>query len=74
MKYLKLLLFVFILVGCSQEKERYCKFDGDYQRVVKFSGVGDNLIHGSIYRDAYDGNDYDFSKMYVNVEEDMNQS
>ena len=26
--------------------------------------VGDNLIHSSVYKDAYNGSTYDFTKMY----------
>lgn len=42
------------------------------QTVVSFMGVGDNLIHDTVYKDALqeDGT-YDFTDMYVNFSEDL---
>lgn len=37
------------------------------ETVVSFMGVGDNLIHETVYNDALqDDGTYDFSKMYTN--------
>ena len=71
MKFLKVLIILLLLVGCNEEKNEVCKFEADYRRTVSFSAVGDNLIHGSIYRDAYNGETYDFSKMYEEVSQDI---
>lgn len=42
------------------------------QTVVSFMGVGDNLIHDTVYKDALqeDGT-YDFTDMYANFSEDL---
>lgn len=43
--------------------------------VVSFMGVGDNLIHETVYNDALqDDGTYDFSKMYTNFKKDAKES
>lgn len=43
--------------------------------VVSFMGVGDNLIHETVYNDALqDDGTYDFSKMYTNFKKDTKES
>ena len=75
MKLIKWILIVLLLNGCQKEKtSTMTKFECEYRNVVTFSGVGDNLIHSSIFRDAYNGENYDFSKMYENVVEDIQKS
>lgn len=77
MKKFKFLLAVFLLVGCSAQKTEtlICKFEKPRQIAVSFSGVGDNLIHSTVYQDAQieDGS-YDFKAMYEDVASDMKAS
>lgn len=45
------------------------------ETVVSFMGVGDNLIHETVYNDALqDDGTYDFSKMYTNFKKDAKES
>lgn len=44
------------------------------ETIVSFSGVGDNLIHETIYLDAYKDGVYDFKEMYTSVSQDMKNS
>ncbi len=69
-KIVIILLCVFFVTACgsttqdpSQPKE-----DKKQDTVVSFVGVGDNLIHETVYEDAQkeDGS-YDFTKMYADV-------
>lgn len=69
-----LMLFV-CLCGCSdkeEEKEKEPVNTTVKDVVVSFKGVGDNLIHDTIYLDALqeDGT-YDFTGMYKSVKKDM---
>jgi len=69
-----LMLFV-CLCGCSDkedEKEKEPVNTMPKDVVVSFKGVGDNLIHDTIYLDALqeDGT-YDFTGMYKSVKKDM---
>ena len=69
-----LMLFV-CLCGCSDkedEKEKEPVNTTVKDVVVSFKGVGDNLIHDTIYLDALqeDGT-YDFTGMYKSVKKDM---
>lgn len=72
MKKLRLifLCLLLILCGCSKKSDEVIKEEEDV--VVSFKGVGDNLIHETIYLDALkeDGS-YDFTSMYENVYEDI---
>lgn len=90
MKKLKILLALFVLCGCQSVptepdevtdpvvKEETPPENQDV--VVHFSGVGDNLIHDSIYRDADrlagEMNDglYDFLPMYEDVKDEIEKS
>ena len=90
MKKLKILLALFVLCGCQSAptepdevtdpvvKEETPPENQDV--VVHFSGVGDNLIHDSIYRDADrlagEMNDglYDFLPMYEDVKDEIEKS
>lgn len=77
MKRIKFLLAAFLLVGCSSQKTetQICKFEMPKEIVVSFSGVGDNLIHETVYQDAQleDGS-FDFKAMYEDVAGDMKAS
>lgn len=93
MKKLKLLLAFFLLCGCQSVpndnsdpviKEEIPNEPEQTEEnpdiVVHFSGVGDNLIHDSIYRDADrlagEMNDglYDFLPMYEDVKDEIDKS
>ncbi|MPM20287.1 hypothetical protein SDC9_66716 [bioreactor metagenome] len=49
--------------------------ENEEEKVISFIGVGDNLIHDSIFRDAElaDGT-YDFKTIYENVAEDIKEA
>ena len=49
--------------------------ENEEEKVISFIGVGDNLIHDSIFRDAElaDGT-YDFKPLYENVSEDIEEA
>lgn len=69
-----LLCILTLISGCTKNeqpnKDEVAKVEED--TVVSFKGVGDNLIHSSIFWDAEkeDGT-YDFTKMYKSVKKDM---
>nr|WP_321291969.1 CapA family protein [uncultured Trichococcus sp.] len=50
-------------------------FENEEEKIISFIGVGDNLIHDSIFRDAElaDGT-YDFKPIYENVAEDIEEA
>ncbi|MDF9825142.1 poly-gamma-glutamate capsule biosynthesis protein CapA/YwtB (metallophosphatase superfamily) [Breznakia sp. PF5-3] len=70
-----------LLVGCGEEKKQEpIVKEEPKDTVVSFVGVGDNLIHGSIYREA-DGfagemndEEYDFKPMYKQVKKDIKKA
>lgn len=72
-KILVLLVCAFLVVGCGKKEESEKEKVKD--TVVSFSGVGDNLIHDTIYKEALqeDGT-YDFKDMYENVSKDIKKS
>lgn len=65
-----------ILLGCSQTKEEPKEEKQEPKdSVVSFVGVGDNLIHDTVYKDAQkeDGS-YDFTKMYADIKKEVKDS
>lgn len=76
-----LYLFIHFIVGLFSSPEPE-KNTGTKQEtktseatVVSFMGVGDNLIHETVYNDALqDDGTYDFSKMYTNYKKDAKES
>lgn len=76
-----LYLFIHFIVGLFSSPEPE-KNTGTKQEtktsettVVSFMGVGDNLIHETVYNDALqDDGTYDFSKMYTNFKKDVKES
>lgn len=65
-----------ILLGCSQTKEEPKEEKQEPKdSVVSFVGVGDNLIHDTVYKDAQkeDGS-YDFTKMYADIKDEVKDS
>lgn len=76
-----LYLFIHFIVGLFSAPERE-KNTGTKPEtktsettVVSFMGVGDNLIHETVYNDALqDDGTYDFSKMYTNFKKDAKES
>ncbi len=76
MKFLKILLTALILAGCSNTNVEDPVIDEPVidevkeDSVVSFMAVGDNLIHGAIYMDAYARHGkYEFRDMYEPVKE-----
>lgn len=69
------LVFALLLVGCGQAKEKQEVKKEEKETRVSFVGVGDNLIHDTVYKDAEksDGT-YDFTKMYSDVKKDVSNS
>lgn len=62
-----------MLLGCSQTKEEPKENKQEVKdTVVSFVGVGDNLIHDTVYKDAEkeDGS-YDFTKMYADIKDEV---
>lgn len=74
-RFIMIVCLLTLLGGCKKNQVEFCKFSAPHQRVVSFLGVGDNLIHSSIYNSAkqIDGT-YDFSEMYENVVNDIQRS
>lgn len=65
-----------MLLGCSQTKEEPKENKQEVKdTVVSFVGVGDNLIHDTVYKDAEkeDGS-YDFTKMYADIKDEVKDS
>lgn len=65
-----------LLLGCSQTKEEPKENKQEVKdTVVSFVGVGDNLIHDTVYKDAEkeDGS-YDFTKMYADIKDEVKDS
>lgn len=65
-----------MLLGCSQTKEEPKEEKQEPKdSVVSFVGVGDNLIHDTVYKDAQkeDGS-YDFTKMYADIKKEVKDS
>lgn len=79
MKKLGILILVCLLTACStkSEKPKEKPKETPKDTVVSFMGVGDNLIHDSIYREAdklagvMDDGKYDFLSMYEPVKDDI---
>lgn len=82
MKKLLLVIACLLITACSspdkETKEKTTKKDGN--TTVSFVGVGDNLIHEMIYKQAdraagsvNDGT-YDFTPMYAHVKEDIKKA
>lgn len=76
-----LYLFIHFIVGLfsSPEPEKNTgttpETKTSEETVVSFMGVGDNLIHETVYNDALqDDGTYDFSKMYTNFKKDAKES
>ncbi|WP_295749192.1 CapA family protein [uncultured Holdemanella sp.] len=76
-----LYLFIHFIVGLfsSPEPEKNTGTKQETKKsettVVSFMGVGDNLIHETVYNDALqDDGTYDFSKMYTNFKKDAKES
>ncbi len=76
MKKISMMMAALLLVGCTvkspeepQEVPQPNIFIPD--KVVSFMAVGDNLIHGAVYYDAYVRHNgvYDFNDMYENVKD-----
>lgn len=75
------LVFLMLLAGCSnssQPKEEKKKAQKEVKdTVVSFMGVGDNLIHETIYQQAdrasgeFGDGKYDFTEMYANMKKDI---
>lgn len=75
-KLVALLVCSFLLLGCTQTKEEPKeKEKKDKDTIVSFIGVGDNLIHDTVYKDAEkeDGS-YDFTKMYADIKDEVKNS
>lgn len=74
---LVLALLIFLIKGLfsSSTKETSSTSASTSETTVSFMGVGDNLIHDTVYNDALqsDGT-YDFTKMYSNFKEDAQNS
>ncbi|MEG0093995.1 MAG: CapA family protein [Erysipelotrichaceae bacterium] len=80
MKKLSLLLLSILLVACSTSPKEAVKKPVNKDTVISFMGVGDNLIHDSIYKEADklagtvgDG-DYDFTGMYEPIKADIKKA
>lgn len=82
MKKIGLLLLCALLAGCSSqsEKKEIETKKKEEKTTVSFVGVGDNLIHEMIYKQAdaaagemKDGK-YDFTPMYAHVKKDIEQA
>lgn len=83
MKKIWILICCVLLAGCSAAdtpKKETKESKTTDNTVVSFVGVGDNLIHDSIYKEAdkLDGADhdghYDFSSMYENIKKDTKKA
>lgn len=63
---------VFSFFGSSSTPETSSKPE---ETTVSFLGVGDNLIHDTVYKDCQqaDGS-YDFTKLYTNIKEDVQKA
>lgn len=75
-KQLIMLICIAALFGCTNSEEKTKKAEKKTaDTVVSFRGVGDNLIHDTVYKDALqaDGS-YDFRNMYADVKEVISKS
>ncbi len=72
---LALLISLIKILFTSSTKESSTASTSTSETVVSFMGVGDNLIHDTVYNDALqsDGT-YDFTKMYSNFKKDAQNS
>ncbi|MEG2706240.1 MAG: CapA family protein [Erysipelotrichaceae bacterium] len=80
MKKLLILVLSLLLVACSSSPKEEVKKPAPKDSVISFIGVGDNLIHDSIYKEADqlagtegDGT-YDFTGMYEPVKDDIKKA
>ncbi|MEF9962495.1 MAG: CapA family protein [Erysipelotrichaceae bacterium] len=80
MKKLLILVLSLLLVACSTSPKEEAKKPAPKDSVISFMGVGDNLIHDSIYKEADklagamgDGT-YDFTGMYEPVKADIKEA
>ncbi|NBK98808.1 MAG: CapA family protein [Erysipelotrichia bacterium] len=75
-KLCMMLVCVMVLVGCTQTKEtKKEKKVVNKDTIVSFVGVGDNLIHETVYQDAkQEDGSYDFTKMYSDVKKTISKS
>lgn len=77
MKKLFVLLSLFLFVGCAEQKTQEPSVDAPVEEpvveekedsVVSFMAVGDNLIHGAIYMNAYAKyGSYEFDDIYSEI-------
>ncbi|WP_273401996.1 CapA family protein [Traorella massiliensis] len=77
MKKLFVLLSLFLFVGCAEQKPQEPSVDAPVEEpvveekedsVVSFMAVGDNLIHGAIYMNAYAKyGSYEFDDIYSEI-------
>lgn len=83
MKRVTWILLCVILMGCSAPKEKQPENTAKKKAediTVSFVGVGDNLIHEMIYKQAdkakgdMDDGKYDFTSMYQHVQKDIEQA
>lgn len=75
-KIIVITLCLFCIVGCANNNDKPVKQKQKTQESkVSFVGVGDNLIHDTIYKQAQqsDGS-YDFTPMYSNVKKDIEKA
>lgn len=67
-----IIISLFLLTACSSETKPTSAGQEEKDTVVSFMGVGDNLIHDTIYKDALnDDGVYDFKKMYKDIRKDI---
>ena len=64
-----------VISATDSSEQRDVAVVAEEEKVISFIGVGDNLIHDSIFRDAElpDGT-YDFKFIYENVAEDIEEA
>lgn len=70
MKYIKILLTLFLLTGCIvSEEEKYGKQElpQSNNNKVSFIAVGDNIMHEQLIKEAKKDNTYDFTPYYSEV-------
>lgn len=68
MKIIKLLVIMFMIVGCQSPKEKTKDEPTTDGNKASFVAVGDNLMHQLLLDNAKQGSDYDFSPYYTNIQ------